>query len=77
MGSVLKVALDDTSGHWLVSEGVETLASYMRFREARAFARATLLERGEGSADVYTPSGRLRETLNVQSKDGDRVVQAA
>lgn len=63
--SELKVVQDPGTGEWQVREGDKTLARFPRLQEARAFARAKLLERGHGSAVVFTPSGREREKLNV------------
>lgn len=77
MSGVLKVVLDKPSGEWLVQDGEETLQKFARVQDARAFARATLLERDEGSVDVYTPSGRRRETLSLRKNNSGRFVQAA
>jgi hypothetical protein len=65
MGSALKVVQDKATGDWHVREGEKTLGKFTRLEEARAYARAQLLERGKGSAVIYTPSGREREKLNV------------
>jgi hypothetical protein len=75
MGSVLNVVQDETSGDWLVCENDAALATYARFRDARAYARAILLERGKGSVVVFTPSGRLREKLQIKRADGRLIVQ--
>jgi hypothetical protein len=77
MGSVLNVKQEEATGDWLVREGDGTLARFPRLQDARAYARAELLDRGKGSVVVYTPSGRRRETLNVRHANGRRVIQAA
>ena len=78
MGSILlRVVQDQATGNWLVCENDSTLDSRPRFQDARALARAVLLERGKGSAVVYTPSGRPREKLQVKKDDGQVVVRAA
>lgn len=77
MASVFTVVQEQKSGDWLVKRNDLTLKSFHRFQDARAFARASLLELGKGSVVVYTPSGRPREKMRLRQADGQMVVHAA
>jgi hypothetical protein len=77
MGGMLEVVQDADSGDWQVKDKDTALITFHRFQDARAFARAVLLERGKGSVVLYTPSGRPREKLQVRQADGHVVVHAA
>jgi hypothetical protein len=76
MNGLLKVVQDSNSGDWKVQENDSVLKTFHRFQDARAFARAALLDRGQGSVVLYTPSGRPREKLLVRKADGHMVVHA-
>lgn len=72
MRDELTVVLDESSDQWLIRERDIELGRFHRLEDARARVRAILLERGEGSAVIYTPSGRPRERLVLeQTKSGD------
>lgn len=69
MADELTVVLDESSDEWLVQEDGVELDRCRRLEEARARARALLLERGAGSAVIYTPSGRPREKLILRTTE--------
>ncbi len=69
MSKVLTVVLDESSGEWVIRDGNSELGRFRRLEDARARARAILLERGKGSAVIYTPSGRPRERLVLQQSE--------
>ena len=74
---MLTVKLDEATGDWVVLEEGSVLDKQHRLQDARASARAKLLERGKGSAVIYTPSGRPREKLSLHRADGRAEVQVA
>jgi hypothetical protein len=69
MGNELTVVLDESSGEWVIRDGDRELGRFRRLEDARARVRAILLERGKGSAVIYTPSGRPRERLVLQQTE--------
>lgn len=74
----LRVRQDVPSGNWFVYEGKKAIGGpFVRRQDARAWARALLLERGRGSIVVEAPSGRIQEKLTIRRTRDRREVYAA
>jgi len=78
MKGVLHVRQDKSSGNWFIYDEDKVISQpYARRQDARAQARALLLERGSGSMVVEAPSGRIQEKLSVSKTNDRAVVHAA
>lgn len=78
MNATLRVSQDSPSGNWRVYEGNKAISEpFARRQDARAWARALLLERGTGSMIVEAPSGRIQEKLRVRKTRNRLAVHAA